>query len=107
MIREPKFRLPRKGRIHAIDNTHRNFCIQDEIICKQRVIEKGTRKRLFLQKIRFEDNGQIQYRFTYYMLGVKPGAKGSWVFGQYSLLIPVKQLKFFLGEARKRKWEGF
>jgi hypothetical protein len=69
-------------------------------------VEKGTRKLICFQKIRFEDSGKLEYRFTYYMLGLKPGAKGRWVFGQYSLLIPAAILSKLLQEARERGWEG-
>ncbi len=103
---EPFLPLPRKGSIHAIDDTRRKFVIEDEITCKHRVKERETKKLICFQRIRFEDNSEVQYRFTYYMKGVKPGAKGQWVFGQYSLMIPAKQLAFLLDQARKRKWEG-
>ena len=105
MIAEPKFKLPRKGSLHGITEKRRVFWIEDEIHCKQRVKEKGTLKRIFFQKIRFEDNNEIQFRFTYYMLGVKPSARGKWVFGQYSLMIPGKLLALLLKEARKRRWK--
>lgn len=98
--------VPRKGTIHAIDDSRRTFVIEDEIVCKQRVKERNTRKRICLQKIRFEDNQRVEYRFCYYMLGLKPGAKGRWVFGQYALMIPAKNLAYLLAEARKKKWEG-
>src|SRR2546426_6031566 len=95
--------LPRRGRIHTIDGRLRHFQIEDEIFCNQPLTDKGTKKRVCFQKIRFEDTKALEYRLTYYMLGVKPGAKGRWVFGQYSLLVPAKQLSFLLREARKRK----
>ena len=49
----------------------------------------------------------MEYRFAYYMLGVKPGAKGRWVFGQYAPMIPATELKKLLAAARARAWDGF
>jgi hypothetical protein len=95
-----------RRKIHTIDGSFRYFTVEDEIICKQHVTEKKTKKLIYFQKIRFEKPNEIQYRLTYYMRGVKPDAKGRWVFGQYSLMIPAKQLSYLLKEARKRKWEG-
>lgn len=98
--------IGRRRRIHAIDGRSRYFTVVDEIIQEQPVVEQGTRKLIYFQKIKFEEDARIEYRFTYYMLGLRPGAKGRWVFGQYSLLIPAKQLKSLLAQARKRGWEG-
>jgi hypothetical protein len=107
MIIVPKLilKVPREGRVDAIDGVRRKFLIVDEIVCKQRVNEKGTRKIICFQQIKWK-TGRIQYRFTYYMLGMKKGARGRWVFGQYSILIPAKQLCHLLEEARRRKWPG-
>ncbi len=98
--------IDRRRRIKAIDGSVRYFKVVDEIVLEHKVPEKYTRKLIYFQQIRFEDSKQVQYRFTYYMLGLKRGAKGRWVFGQYSLLLPAKELSFLLKEARKRKWKG-
>ena len=98
--------IGKRRNIKVITGERRYFTVVDEISCDHPVPEQGTRKQIYFQKLRFEDTGEIQYRFTYYMLGVKAGAKGRWVFGQFSLLIPSEHLTFLLQEARKRKWEG-
>ena len=88
----------------AIDGRRRYFAIEDEIVTPQK---SGTHRKLIcFQKIRFEEDRHLEYRFTYYMLGLKAGARGRWVFGQYSLLIPAKDLARLLKEARRRGWEG-
>ncbi len=43
---------------------------------EQVLVEKGSRKLIYFQRIQFEDDGQIQYRFTYYMLGCGLERKG-------------------------------
>ena len=103
---EPPNNVKRRGRIHTIDGKFRYFTVMDEIVHEQVLVERGSRKLIYFQRIQFEDDGQIQYRFTYYMLGLRPGAKGRWVFGQYSLLIPIEDLNVILNKARELKWEG-
>jgi hypothetical protein len=97
--------VPRQGSIRAIDGVRRRFVIEDEIICKQKIVERDSGKYICFQKIRFDD-GRKEYRFTYYMRALKGNVKGRWIFGQYSLMIPAKQLQLLLREARRRKWEG-
>jgi hypothetical protein len=38
------------------------------------------------------------------MIGVKPRARGKWIWGQFCLMIPKDDLKVLLREAKKRKW---
>lgn len=109
---DPKGRVPpipknvgKVGKITAIDGTIRQFEVVDEITCEQEVVENGTKKLIYFQKLRWKDTGKEEYRFTYYMLGLKPGALGRWVFGQYSLLIPCIFLGKLLKEARRRGWK--
>ena len=91
--------------LKAIDGAVRKFKVVEEIAREQPDVEGGTRKIIFFQRIVFEDTRLEEYRFTYYMLGVKPGAKGRWVFGQYSLLIPGPLLADMLAEARRLGWK--
>lgn len=92
-----------KRRTHvAIDGRARVMIVVDEI--RRRQLSSPNPKLIYFQKIRFEGQRRLEYRFTYYMLGVKPGARGRWVFGQYSLLIPARDLAWFIHQARKRGW---
>lgn len=96
----------RRRYLNAIDGRRQSFTVVDEIVREQEVVDRGSRKLIYFQKLQFEGTGRTEYRFTYYMLGVKPGARGRWVFGQYSLMIPVEHLSKLLAEARARGWEG-
>ena len=96
----------RRRPLNTIDGGRRYFTVVDEIVREQPVPEKGTQKLIYFQKIQFEDDPAIQYRLGYYMLGLKAGARGRWVWGQYSLLIPSEHLGSILREARARGWEG-
>jgi len=88
-------------RIPAIDGRIRHFKIEDEIIRPQ---GNSDRKIIVLQKMRFIEEDRIEFRFGYYMIGLKAKAKGRWVWGQFCLLIPQEDLMALLKEAKKRKW---
>lgn len=99
--------IGRRRSIQTIDGKIAYFTVVDEIVRKQQIIERDSGKLIYLQKIQFEDRRGIQYRFCYYMLGLRSGARGRWVFGQYALMIPAKNLEVLIREARKRRWKGF
>ena len=93
-------------RFTSIDGKRITVTIEDEIVRPQG--RKPHTKLIYLQKLKFEDDRHIEYRFTYYMKGVKEGrTKGQWVFAQYSLVVPAADLKWLLKEARKKQWKGF
>ncbi len=87
--------------ITTINGIKRYFIIEDEILHKQ---HNNPRKLIAFQRFKFEEDNRIEYRLGYYMVGVKPGAKGRWVWGQFCLQISEKDLKAILKEAKKRRW---
>lgn len=104
-ITEPAWpnNIGKKHRYIDIYGQRESAIIEDEII------QPGSgnhRKLIYLQKIRFND-GHLEYRFTYYMRGVKGKTKGKWVFGQYSLISPAKDVGLLLKKARAKGWHGF
>ena len=78
------------------------YKIEDEIIRPQ-----GDGKLIHLQKIRFDDDSRLEYRFTYYISARKGKTPGHWVFGRYSLFLPPDDLSWLLAEASRREWSGF
>jgi hypothetical protein len=88
-------------RIKAIDDRIRHFKIEDEIIRPQ---SNSKRKIIVLQKMRFVEEDRIEFRFGYYMIGLKPKMKGKWVWGQFCLLIPQEDLIGLIQEAKRKKW---
>lgn len=76
------------------------FVILDEIRRQQTDFPE---KVIYLQKFRFED-GRIQFRLCYYIIGKKPGMKGKWVFGQYATMVPAGDLKWMMDEAERLGW---
>ena len=87
--------------IPSIDGTKRHFRIEDEIIHPQ---TNSNRKIIVFQKMRFVEEDRVEFRLGYYMIGVKPRAKGRWVWGQFCLLLPEEDLMAILNEARRRSW---
>lgn len=88
-------------KITAIDGSIRHFKVEDEIIRPQ---SNSDRKIIVLQRMRYLEKDRVEFRFGYYMIGLKSGARGRWVWGQFCLLIPQEDLLALLKEARKRKW---
>ena len=94
--------IGKRRRIKTINGDIRHFVIEDEILRFQHKTKK--RKLIAFQKIRFEEKNRIEYRLGYYMIGVKPRAKGRWVWGQFCLLIPERDLNFILKKAETKGW---
>ena len=93
--------IGKRRKIKTIWGAERHLIIEDEIMHLQM---NASHKLIAFQKIRLEEEDRIEYRFGYYMIGVKPGAKGRWVWGQFALLVPENDLKAILKEAKKRNW---
>jgi len=87
--------------IKTIKGVKRYMIIKDEIRHKQ---HNNPRKLIAFQQIKFEEDNRIEYRLGYYMVGVKSGAKGRWVWGQFCLMIPEKDLKIILKKAKRKGW---
>jgi len=93
--------IGKRRRITTIKGIKRYMMIEDEILHKQ---HNNPRKLIAFQQIKFEEDNRIEYRLGYYMVGVKPGAKGRWVWGQFCLMIPEKDLKAVLKKAKRKGW---
>ncbi len=90
--------------------------VVDEICHKQsdfperKVFHKGrdeiTPIVFHLQKIEFgeDEHKHVQFRFGYYIKGVKKGGLGRWLWGQYAPLIPSADFKVLVQEAQKKRW---
>ena len=102
MIEQPHpSNIGKRRVITAIDGTKVALLVTDEI-----VVPQGEHKLIYFQKLQFESDGRFEYRFTYYVRGFKPGRRGKWVFGQYSLMAPEREVAIMLKEARARGWPG-
>lgn len=93
--------VEKKRSIKNIFGEKRHLLILDEI----KILQSTDKNKLIVfQKIKIEETGLIEFRLGYYMIGVKLGAKGRWVWGQFCLLIPQYDLEIILKEARLKKW---
>jgi len=93
--------IEKRRTITSITGRKVHFVVADEI-----VIPQGPGKLIYFQKLKFEKDNRIEYRFAYYMIGHKPSRRGRWVFGQYCLMIPQRELALLLRKARAHGWRG-
>lgn len=94
-------RIGKKGTlVIPLSGERMKFEVIDEI---RRFQSSLPSKTIVLEKIRFED-GRIELRLGYYIIGKKPKMLGRWVWGQYATLLPVEDLAALVGEARRRGW---
>ena len=92
--------IGKKGRLVLPDRSFLNFTILDEI---RRPQSELPTKIIYLQKVKFED-GRIELRLCYYIVGKLPKMKGKWLFGQFATLLPAQDFKAIVDEAKDRGW---
>lgn len=99
----PPFPNPtgKRRRIKNIYGEIRHLKIIDQI---GRLQSTSPNKYIVLQKIEIEEDRVIEFRLGYYMIGELQGARGKWVWGQFCLLIPERDLVEILDEARRKGW---
>lgn len=98
-------RLPnnvgKRRRIINIRGETHYWRVEDEILRPQ---HNALHKLLCFQRLRRESDDREEFRLGYYMLGVKPRARGRWVWGQYALFIPKRDLRSLIRTAERRGW---
>jgi hypothetical protein len=77
-----------------------HFTITDEIRKPQ---SDAPNKIIYLQRVEFED-GTVELRLCYYIIGKSLKMEGKWVFGQFATFLPAKDFKTITEQARKRGW---
>jgi hypothetical protein len=88
--------------IRSIDGTPRHFYVVDEIKFKMITSERHL---CYVQKLRYQENNEILFRFGYYMIGVKEGRmKGKWVWGQFCPFFTKDDLLRLDKEMKARGW---
>ena len=93
-------RIGKTGKLTSIHGKRISFKIVDEIIHRQ---SDTKRKVFYLQKLEFE-NGKVELRLGYYILGEKPGMKNRWVWGQYTPQMPSIDFKEIINKAKKKSF---
>ena len=96
----PASRKGKSSSIATIRGTKRYLKVIDQI---QFLQSNDKNKVICLQRLRLSKRG-IEFRLGYYIIGVKPGRKGKWVWGQYAPMLPKRDLRKVFREAVKKKW---
>lgn len=93
-------KIGHRGKLKTRSGKIRRYTISDEIVQTQ---SNAPHKKICLQKINFDD-GQIELRLAYYIIGKKQGMKGKWVFGQFATLLPQKDFALIVKSAIRKGW---
>ncbi len=91
-------KVTRRKDIHGMPM---QYSVLDEII---HIPSSNKDKAIYLQKLQFEPDGQIEFRLCYYMIGQKGRGKGKWLWGQYATMIKREDLEAILAAARDKGW---
>jgi hypothetical protein len=91
----------KRRKIPTITGETRYFIIKDEI---RKTQYNNKKKLIVLQVLQLEGTKTNEFRLGYYMIGEKPGARGRWVWGQFCLHVPARDLEAILKKARERGW---
>ncbi len=75
--------------------------VVDEIV---HIPPSNPGKAIYLQKLQFEPDKQIELRLCYYMIGQKGRGKGKWLYGQFATMIHQEDLECILSKAREKGW---
>jgi hypothetical protein len=94
-------RVGKRGTARKPSGATFHWVVEDEIRLEHRGLPT---MRICFERIRFEENGRVEIRLGYYMIGEKPRMKGKWVWGQYSPMMPIEDFKLLIDEATARGW---
>jgi hypothetical protein len=86
--------------ITDIDGNEHHFVVLDELT---RIQSGYPGKAIYLQRFQWDD-GRIELRLGYYIIGKKGRTAGKWVWGQFATMIPAEDFKVIIREAEDRGW---
>ena len=78
-----------------------HFRVIDEVYIKH---SGKSNKLLYLQRLKFDEDGRIEFRLCYYVIGKKPGMRGRWVWGQYAPMLLVPDFRKIVRMAKRKGW---
>lgn len=93
--------IGKKRTIKDISGNEQRFTVLDEVTQVQSTYHD---KVIYLQRIQFENDGRIELRLAYYIIGKKPKMAGKWVWGQFATMIPAKDFQSIIHKAMKKGW---
>jgi hypothetical protein len=60
-----------------------------------------------LQRIKYDDDGRVELRFGYYIIGQREGrTRGKWCWGQYAPMLPASDFEALVKMATEKGWIG-
>jgi len=100
---EPPSRIGKITPRKYIDGSPMIYEVLDEIV---RVVDKPPMppKAIYLQLLKFADDGRTEMRLCYYIIGQKPRGKGKWLFGQYATMIRREDFEQLIIKAKEKGW---
>jgi len=67
-------------------------------------LAKGNRNKAFaIHKLEYKD-GHEEFRIGYYMIAVRPRAKGKWAWGQFAPMMTREEMAEIFKRLKKRGW---
>ncbi len=87
--------------IEPVTGNKIHFRVIDEVV---QIQSDYPVKAIYLQKLEFEEDGSIELRLGYYIIGKKPGMLGKWVWGQYAALMPLRDFEQIIEKAKAKGW---
>ena len=97
----PPSRVGKVTRRQYIDGSPMVYRVLDEIV---HIPRSNRGKALYLQLLRFEDDGREEMRFCYYMIGHKPRARGKWLYGQFAPMVRREDFERIIAKAKNKGW---
>lgn len=86
---------------HYINGSLMRYQIIDEIV---HVPNSNPDKAIYLQLLRFEDDGREEMRLCYYMIGYRGRTKGKWVYAQFAPMLGKDDFDLIISKAREKGW---
>jgi hypothetical protein len=97
----PPSHIGNPGALTFPDGSQQHFTIADEISRPHTGVDT---KIIYLQLLRFDEDGRKQVRVAYYVIGKRPKMLGHWVWGQYATMMPPEDFKWLIRRAEEKGW---
>jgi hypothetical protein len=93
--------IGKQRRVKDINGIVRQFKVLGEVSFLQSTYAK---KAIYLQRIQFAEDGRIELRLGYYIIGKRPKVLGKWVWGQFATMLPPEDFCKVYELARQKGW---
>jgi hypothetical protein len=86
-------------RLKTIDGHPRSYEIVDEEVF---LASSDSGKAFAIHKLKYDD-GSVEFRIGYYMIGRNPKMRGKWAWGQYAPMMTEQEMEEIFDRAQKLK----